>query len=401
MIIKGNYMKKLSIFSASLIAIAAILIAPAAYAAEFIAPSDEQGNVSIPASETHRNLYVGGGSVSIASPTTGDLFVAGGNVLVEGNIEQDLFIAGGNVTVNGTVGGDIRAAGGNVLINNTVGGDVLVAGGSVRISEKSTIAGDLVSGTGEIIVDGAVVGNVKAGGGMITLNSKIDGAVEVYADESLTFGSRAVIPATVSYHGVTEAVRQDGAQVGEVNFQKVERAEPSAGKAIASIFTVMFFIKILGLIIAGLILMKLFPQTARNAVMLTQQSPWINLGIGALFLVVVPILAFIILVTFVGFYVAMIAFLAYGLLLIIGTLVSMVFAGSLIFKLTTKTTVWRVDWQSLVLGTVVVAILMLIPVLGWLLFLVILLMSFGALLRMLYGHIRQEQSRAVISSPII
>src|SRR3989344_3003471 len=123
-----------------------VVIIPVAYAAEFMA-AGKDGNISIGSSETHRNLYIAGGNVSVNSPISGDLFAAGGGVNITGNVEQDLFAAGGNINVAGNVGGDARVAGGSIVLNNPVGGDLLVAGGNVSLSERAIIGGDLVVGT--------------------------------------------------------------------------------------------------------------------------------------------------------------------------------------------------------------------------------------------------------------
>src|SRR5258708_36116917 len=108
----------------------------------------EGGIITLPASETHHNLYTAGGNVIINSKITGDLYAAGGMVKIIGDVEDNLTVAGGNLDVSGKVGRNIRIAGGNISINNAVGSDLLAAGGNIFIDETASIAGDLVSAGG-------------------------------------------------------------------------------------------------------------------------------------------------------------------------------------------------------------------------------------------------------------
>src|SRR3989344_2302125 len=101
----------------------ALLIPNLTAAAEFIKP-DKTGVTNI-SDAGHRNVYTGGGNVTVTADIAGDLFVGGGNVLIQGKVEQDLVAGGGTVIVNGAVGGDVRAGGGNVTITGKVAGDVL------------------------------------------------------------------------------------------------------------------------------------------------------------------------------------------------------------------------------------------------------------------------------------
>src|SRR6185369_10600939 len=100
-------MNKLKILGA--VSLLGLMVASTVYAAEFIAPEKGgNGNISVPTSAVHKNLYVAGGSVTIDSNVAGDLFVGGGMVTVNGSVEKDLFVGGGNISLNGQVGDDLR-----------------------------------------------------------------------------------------------------------------------------------------------------------------------------------------------------------------------------------------------------------------------------------------------------
>lgn len=380
-----------------------VLLAPLALtarAAEFIAADKESGNVTLSAGETHRNAYVAGGSVFVNSAVTGDLFAAGGTVTVENSIEQDAVIAGGTVIMNGSVGGDVRVAGGTLTINGPIAGDLLLAGGTVHITEKGTIGGDLIMAGGQLTLDGAVTGKAMINGGAVSINSKITGPLRVTASDFLDFGAKADIAQKVSYKGMQQAELTEGAKVAEIEFTQIQNYNNKAGAVLATIFTIGFVVKLLAIILAGLLLMKLFPRTSHAAIAKISDNPWANLGVGVLVLLVGPIAVIFTLIIFVGMYLAILAFLAWLIVLVLAGITSSVFVGSWIVQKLTKKAEMVFDWQALVIGVVALAIAKFIPIIGWLFVFVMMLLAFGAMFRMLVAHIKNEQGHGHHSASI-
>lgn len=369
------------------------ILAPTALAAEFIAPEKDSGNLTLSSGDKHHNAYVAGGNVFLNSDVTGDLYAAGGTIISEGTVEQDFVVAGGTVTINGKVGGDVRVAGGTLTINSAIGGDLIIAGGTVHLTEKASIGGDLALGGGDVTIDSPIAGNVKIAGGSVTLNSKVGGEVKVMADKSFTIGSKAEVANAIAYQGVSAATINEGAKVGTVDFTMIkDQKGGAAGRAFAGIFTMVFVVKVIGLVLAGLLLMKLFPRSTKNAIVKISDKPWVNLGIGFLALIVAPIAMLVILITFVGFYISALAFLAYGMLIILAALLTCLFTGAWVVRYLTKRTEITIDWQAMLIGTVVVGIVSIIPFIGMLAVFVTVVLVFGALIRMVAGHSKSEQA---------
>lgn len=370
------------------------LMAPRVQAAEFIAPGPGQnGSVSVNG-EGHRNVYVASGSVSVASNVSGDLYAAGGKILVTGNVEQDLVVGGGTVTINGNVGGDVRIGAGDLTITGQVAGDVLIGGGSVTLASTSSVGGDLVAGAGDIIVEAPVAGEVRIGGGTVFINSAIAGEVWIQSDEELRFGSKANIQKAVTHKSYKEAISDEGSQVPNVTFEKMER---KAGHAMAGILTGAFVIKLLALILAAWLLIHFLPRRVRTVVEGVRQKPWHSLGIGFLGMIAFPVGIIILLLTFVGYYVAFVAALWFALAMIVTCLLSAIVIGALLEKLLMKRSELKIDWQAVVIGVVVASVMWLIPFVGLLIMMIIVMMTFGSLLRMI-GHLinrdRQPESQA-------
>jgi hypothetical protein len=390
-------MRKICVGLAISLAALVLGFAPVAYGAEFLVPDQEaNGNVTVSSSETHRNLYVAGSNTTVNAATSGDLYAAGGTVVISGDVEQDLTTAGGNVVVNSQVGGDARVAGGSVNLNGPIAGDLLVAGGTVVLGEKATIGGDLIVCGGSVTVNGAVTGSVRAMGGDILINSAVAGPITVRADKSLVFGAHSVASNSVTYHGPKPAVIQDGAQVSQVNYSVWQgNRKGGARHAVGRLFTAVFLFKLIAYIIAGLLLLRFLKRPAYAVVNHAYSMPWSNLGIGFLSLIVLPILALILALTFVGFYVALVLGLFFVLTLAVSAIIGAMFAGALVIKWLVKKPNLVLDWQAVLIGCVLLSIVGFIPVVGWLVCAGIILMTFGASMRLAWQWLGRQRSMPV------
>lgn len=393
--IMNKLMRILGGLGAGLMALA-LVWAPVSYsvAAEFVVP-DESGNVTLSASETHKNLYVAGGNVLVNSPTTGDLYVAGGNITVEGSVEGDLTVAGGSIYINGSVGGDVRIAGGEITINNTVGGDVVMAGGTLTLTEKAPVGGDVYIAGGEVTVGGPVSGKLGVSSGMVTINSAIAGEVKITATEKLTLGEKAVLGTSANYKSWQEAEVRDGAQVGGLKYEQIARHDKRGGAAVAGVMTIGFIIKLLAMILAALILIKLFPKKSYQLVGKYIEQVWSNLGIGFVGIIAAPIVAIILLITAVGFYAGLMLLLIWLVWCFASVLVGMVSVGAWINQKLIKKAELTVDWQAVVIGVVVMSLASMVPVIGWLVMALVMFAGFGTIIRHIAAIIRDQQASVI------
>lgn len=393
----NKYERFLGGLGAGLIALA-LVWAPvsSSLAAEFIAP-DESGNVTTSASETHNNLYVAGGNVLVNSPTTGDLYVAGGNVTVEGAVEGDLTVAGGSIYINGPIGGDIRVAGGEITVNNTVAGDVVMVGGSLKLTERAPVGGDVYMAGGDVAIDAAVAGKLGIEAGLVSINSAISGEAKITAGDKLTLGEKTVFGGPAQYKSWQEAEVREGAQLGNLQYQQIsQRNNKEAGAAFAGLMTLGFIVKILAMILAALILIKLFPKKSTVLVGNYIQQIWSNVGIGFIGIIAAPIIAVILLITMVGWYAGLIVLLLWVLWVFVSVLVGMVSVGAWINQRLIKKTDLVVDWQAVVIGVVVMTVVAMVPVIGWLVMFLVVFAGFGTIIRHIAAIIRSQQSQAVI-----
>lgn len=333
-----------------------------------------------------QNLYLAGGQVTFSSTAQKDLIVAGGKVLQNGPVWGDVLAAGGTVDIVEDVRGDIRVAGGQVTIQGMVGGDVTVVGGAVTILPGTVIAGDLVAAGGAVFMQGTVNGQTKLYAGEAEVNGTLAGPVFITSQEKITFGEKTIIGSTLSYRSSEEAIILEGARLGEkvtytkLDVPKVDGATFAA--ALLAVITVLVVVKFVALLVAALVagaVWKTFSHSfAQNAVGKFGTMALLGLGVAVL----TPIAAIALMVSVVGLFAGVLLFAAYGVALILAAIYTNILAGALVAKVIKKEV--RIGWKWIVLGSVVLVVVSLIPLLGWILAAIIFLVSLGAVSRELY-----------------
>jgi cytoskeletal protein CcmA (bactofilin family) len=261
------------------------------------------------------------------------------------------------------VNGGLKAFGANVVIPGKVQGE-------------STFLG------ANIILSGTFQDGVKAAAANITLSGTFEDNVEVGAAK-ITITPAAVIKGDLSYAAAI-LDRQEGSQItGKLIPRRAEKKDikkwARLGRKI--VFWLAFtwwLISIPGLIIIGMLMNLFFPSQTNTIVATISESPWKNIGIGLVFLVVVPVGIMISFVTLVGIPAGIIAGLLYGIAIYMSRIYIAVWVGRKILGYIKKSLAEAFFWP-LVVGTIIIALLFLIPFLGWLFRLFFLLISLGAM----------------------
>lgn len=331
------------------------------------------------------NLHVVGRSIFLSGRVRGDVLSAGGKVLSQGVISGDMLLAGGNVDVLGAVGGDVRAIGGEVTIGDRIGGDVVIAGGSVHLLSGSTVSGDVIVTGGRVVLDGVILGGVRVLAGQVVINGLVSGSVSAKVSESLAVNTGASIKGDLVYTAPAEAEVSPGALVsGTISFTqsgKVGKADLEA--VIASIAGLFFFVKFLSLLVASLLVVIFLHRIALMVSAGTLERPGRSLLVGFVSTIIIPVSTLILFVTVVGAVVGVALGLLFAVLLVAAKILSAIVAGALLAFWIRKEVRVTVGWT--ILGAAVLALLSLVPILGWLLSAALSLMVLGFLVERGYG----------------
>ena len=177
-------------FSPRVIAIAVPLLillgfVPAATAATL----SNDASYAVAAGETvEGNVYAFGEFVTIDGTVTGDLVTMGSTIVIgsEGVVQGDLMAAGSELRVEGAVEGDLRGAGYLVRIaeGGSVGGEVLSAGFSLEVDPGAVVEGEARLGGYQVLLGGDVNDDVWVGSGALEVAGTIDGDLTAAVDSS-------------------------------------------------------------------------------------------------------------------------------------------------------------------------------------------------------------------------
>ncbi len=355
-----------------------------ARAAEFA--SNSNGDIIVPATESHRNFYTAGESVTVDSATQGDLAVAGQTVIVNGNVEKSLFAAGDRVNIRGNVGDHARLAGSRITISGNINGDVFAVGQIVTISKDTVISGGLYAAGSTIIVNGTVKGEVRSAASELIINGHT-GSVNAYGD--VTVNKTAVIAGDLRNKSNHQATVADGATItGATHFTEVKRS----ANGLAVFLTFAAVVSLLGWIILGLLVILLLAKQAQKALDRAFASPAGAAGYGFAVLLFVPITAIILAITLIGLPIALVLGLAWLLVVIIGSLVGKIALGAVIYKLFAKDKPYIASWLTLGIGIIASALVGFIPVIGDLVKFIFLLIGIGALTQIIFGWVRPTKT---------
>lgn len=382
-------MKKIAVW---LTFVLSLLVLPSvALAAEFRV-SENEASVDVTKTEVVKNLYTAGNTINFSGVDQGDLVAAGNTLNISGQIYDSLTAAGSNVNITANVGKNARLAGSSVTVNGEVAGDLFAAGSTVSVSKDSKISGDLFVGAGVVTVDGIVSGRARISATNVVINGKIDGNLEIDAS-TLTVGDSAIINGNLIYRAPEEAKISSSAVLkGTTDFQKTVAKNTnyiSKEKLSAVCGVFGFFGFLMGLVLL-FAFVYILPKSSKKLVVESFDSFWNKVGFGFVSLVVVPIALMILACTVVGIKLAAVIGMIYFGFIAISVIAATLAIGALIMKWIEKKD-YRVDWLTILVGTLATMILGAIPVIGGFAIFIFVLAIFGQLTKTALNFIKSQR----------
>ena len=324
------------------------------------------------------DLFMAGSDVRIAEGSRGDAILAGGWISTGGAVHGDEVATGGQLHLSADVDGGVYAAGGRVHLDGRVGRNARIAGGHVDLGPKAEVQGGLTIGGGEVTVNGRVGKYLQIGAGSTHIDAHVGGNVDVASGE-LSIGPDAVIDGVLTYYGPQPATIDSAAQIrGGTHY--VERKHWNrAGHRRA--FGTGAWIWLAGWIIAGTILLVLWPGSAHAVSEVARRQPWIVLLLGFAVLVCVPVALLFLIITIIGIPLALMLLFLYLLLLPLGYLASAAAIGEWLLSRMQRGVQIVTRQRVLMLIGVLIGLFVLtrIPVLGGILRFLLIIGGIGSL----------------------
>jgi cytoskeletal protein CcmA (bactofilin family) len=336
-------------------------------------------NPTVPPAQTIADdVLMAGNTLLMQGTVEGDLAAAGANVTVSGNVSGDVMAAGANVTVSAPVGDDLRAAGANVTVSGPVRDNALLAGSAIVLQPGGRIGRDADIAGGSIQVQGKVGRNLSLSGADVQLAAEVGGTVRAQVDR-LRLLPGATVRGDLIVYGPRAPEISPGARVlGRVD-HRVTRPAAGARAPQRGVGWLMgwlfhfFWLFVVGA--TGVALSHAWPD--RVADVLTRRLGPAALT-GFLSLVAVPVVVLVLMFTLIGIPLAVIALA----LFVVGTILAAPFVAFCIGRwlLTRLGRALASPYTEVAVGALVSSFLMVLPGIGWLFWLLFLVVGFGALL---------------------
>lgn len=348
-------------------------------------------NVVLPRDQViDSDYFAAGKSVTLSGSVKGDAYLAAGTIDFEGTVDGDLIAAGGVVNIRGTVLNDLRLSGGQIIISGVIKGNVTVAGGSITVTDSARINGSIVSAGGNINLFGPIGKNAVIGAGNLTIGDRVDGDVSAGVGE-IKLTSNASITGDLLYYSKTKAQIQQGAEVGGKISHKIPPEVGPPTEILGAGIVLYLIFEVLSALVVGLILLRFYPNFVDKIVDIIQVKSLNSLGVGFLGAIAIPVIFLILMITIIGIPLGVVIILSYCIYLYLTKIFISLFVGRSILKY--FGTSLRSGW-ALLIGLVIYVLLTAIPLIGGVIYILSLLLGFGALLifyKQIYSKLRSEK----------
>ena len=364
---------------ARFVALAALLSAAGAQAQESASERDFAGD-----------RYLAGNSPESPSPVDGDLFAAGERVDVSGSVGGSAHLAARRIGLAAPVGDDLYAAGMDVRVSAPVTGAASLAGYDVEVA--APVGGNLRVFGRHVAIGDAIGGSVLATARELELTGTVAGDADVTAEE-LTFGPEARVEGTLTLRGLTEAEAAVPPGVAaEVRYVSLpfdrERPAPPVAVELPGLGEILlmavlaFTVGVLIVAALALAAASLAPVRVEDAVERSFLAPGATLWAGIVTLSLVLGGAAVLALTGIGALALPLILFAAFLLGAAGYVLGAYAVGARILRGDTAAAPESFGPRlgAALLGAFVVALLSLVPFLGWLITLGVALFGLGALL---------------------
>ena len=375
--------------------------------------NDDDGAAIKKSGHYANDMFISADDLTVVADIAGDLFAAAGELTIDSSVLGEVFIAGGDVSIGKKIGGSLIGAGGEINITGDIGDGMLVAGGDIRLQKANIAAntylvggsvnidndtridGKLMVAGGKLFLSGKISRDIRAAGGEITIGGEIDGDVKIMARRiNLLPGTK--IGGSLIYHAPEKIQITDTVTIGkDINFIQTS-VEDHGDK----FFFVAGFTHLM--LLAGLILLATCAIYVAPALLPAFNKRFHSQAlkaflIGLAVIVFGPIISIILIASVFGMLLAL-GLLAFYILLTMSGYISAAFTlGAAVLSFLGKPVAGSKLSQlgAITVGILLMGLVLLIPVVGFLVFLVAISIGVGSVLLQLLFFRRAQLIRQI------
>ena len=350
---------------------------------------------SVPASAQMDDTWRAGARVNVIADGQVNVWAAGAIVSVRGNVRDVIRACGAEVEIDATAGGDVYSCGAIVTVKGTVGGDLFagsartsvdarvvgnlkVAGARVVIGPQTEVRGETTVAGAEVIFAGTSQGPANFYGDTVQIDGRIVGKVLVRA-RNVTIGKGAVIEGAITFETFSDPLIEPGATVrGRQTVTQPPVPEVGPGVVFAALGGMFLFAIGAGLVLGILLLIVARPFVER-AIDRIRTAPGRSALVGFLVLILVPVVAVVVMVTVVGIPIGLLMLLAFPFTLLSAGVLAAFGLSDWLMNRGRNERSWGGRVLLLLVGLIILTLVGLIPILGFVTWVIALMIGLGAL----------------------
>lgn len=325
------------------------------------------------------DFYGVAGHAALSGEVTGDASLLGRRAILDGKVASDTLAVALAVDVHGEVGDDLRIVAGEATVASHIKGDLVVVAGRLKVLSDAKIDGDIIFFGQEAEIAGEVGNDIMGTMSDLRIDAAVGGDVDV-TTYALTLGDRTVVDGTVQYVSSAEMTRATNAVVsGEVvrNQSTHEHTENPLRSLMSIVLPLVF-----AALTWYLFLRNSLEQLVRHAT-----TNYLRVGlIGAVVLLLVPLVGMLLLVSGLGTLLGVIVLVCYIFLLCVAMVAIPALLGGFVKLWLAPTRPFNALW--VLVGAAMASVLLLVPYGGMFLLFAALILSLGALADRLYRSVR-------------
>lgn len=320
-------------------------------------------------SDEAADVFAAGQHVKLSGDASGTAHLAGQNVTVTGQVGENLYAVGQNISVSGTIRGNATMVAQDVTVTSSVSGNLRAAAGS-KVTLQAPVEGSAAIGARNVYIGDAIAGDLALSAEAVEWGEgvSVTGRVLIFGSDPTAID----VPETVAPASRVDRIKNSNWDIQSHDFDASEHQGRSWFQRFSTWLRGIIIVGLLGAAFA--IFAPNFSNGLRNRTL-----AWPMRAVWFGFLALSTALGSILLLalTGIGLILAPFVLIAAVLLGFAGYVV-----GCYLIGVWSVERFWSRDWPedmggkiaAALFGTFVVAILSLIPFLGWI---VALLVAFG------------------------
>lgn len=281
--------------------------------------------------EIEGNTYLAGEKVDYDTKVNGDLFIAGQYIDVKGEITKDINLAGQFIETNADIGEDLRIAGQDIKISNKINGETIIFGETINLEETSELIGDTLIYAKTININGTILGNTNLKAENIIINGNLNGENNQLVSANLEISDNANINQDTKYWSENSQISSN-LETNLILDSNLEIKKPESEKSSMLNISGLLVLRIIWASTIIIVLHLLFTKKIeKNLESLDSNTKYIeNFFLGFFVIILIPVVAFALMLTILGFPLGAIILVLYFILLLISQSITSIYLSNLL-----------------------------------------------------------------------